>query len=57
MDSKIWPINYVGNLVAVHSQLSDNMFPTDGVLVGVRQVFSFLFFFFNFVVSKIWQIF
>jgi hypothetical protein len=45
MDSKIWPINYIGNLVAFHSQLSDNMFPIDGVLVGVKQVFLFFSFF------------
>jgi hypothetical protein len=38
VDSKIWPISYIGNLIVVHSQLSDNKFPTNGALVGVKQV-------------------
>jgi hypothetical protein len=76
VDSKIWPISYIGNLIVVHSQLSDNKFPTNGALVGVRQVMRIdmsnrllavcyfkkavvsifpFYFFFNFVISKIWQ--
>ncbi len=47
MDSKIWPISDIGNLVVVHSQLSDNIFPTNGALVGVRRVFSFFLSFFS----------